>query len=63
MARPNRVKSDGEGYYHVIDRIAHREFLLKGETKGTDPSDCAGGYEGDRPFGLRRSHEIILRQI
>ena len=31
MARPNRVKSDGEGYYHVIDRIAHREFLLRDE--------------------------------
>ena len=31
MARPNRVKSEGEGYYHVIDRIAHREFLLKDE--------------------------------
>jgi len=31
MARPNRIKLDGEGYYHVIDRIAHREFLLKDE--------------------------------
>ena len=31
MARPNRVKSEGEGYYHVIDRLAHREFLLKDE--------------------------------
>ena len=31
MARPNRVKLSGEGYYHVIDRIAHREFLLKDE--------------------------------
>ena len=31
MARPNRVKSDGEGFYHVIDRIAHREFLLRDE--------------------------------
>ena len=29
MARPNRIKLDGEGYYHVIDRIAHREFLLR----------------------------------
>ena len=29
MARPNRVKLTGEGYYHVIDRVAHREFLLK----------------------------------
>ena len=29
MARPNRVKLTGEGYYHVIDRIAHREFLLR----------------------------------
>jgi hypothetical protein len=28
MARPNRVKLTGEGYYHVIDRVAHREFLL-----------------------------------
>ena len=31
MARPNRVKLSGEGYYHVIDRIAHREFLLRDE--------------------------------
>ena len=31
MARPNRIKLDGEGYYHVIDRIAHREFLLRDE--------------------------------
>ena len=31
MARPNRIKLSGEGYYHVIDRIAHREFLLKDE--------------------------------
>ena len=31
MARPNRVKLSGEGFYHVIDRIAHREFLLKDE--------------------------------
>ena len=31
MARPNRVKLSGEGYYHVIDRIAHKEFLLKDE--------------------------------
>ena len=31
MARPNRVKLPGEGYYHVIDRIAHREFLLRDE--------------------------------
>ena len=31
MVRPNRLKSSGEGYYHVIDRIAHREFLLKDE--------------------------------
>ena len=31
VARPNRIKVDGEGYYHVIDRIAHREFLLKDE--------------------------------
>ena len=29
MARPNRVKLSGEGYYHVIDRVAHRQFLLK----------------------------------
>jgi len=31
MARPNRVKLSGEGYYHVIDRIAHKEFLLRDE--------------------------------
>ena len=31
MARPNRVKLSGEGYYHVIDRVAHREFLLGDE--------------------------------
>ena len=31
MARPNRIKLDGEGYYHVIDRVAHREFLLGDE--------------------------------
>ena len=31
MARPNRIKLIGEGYYHVIDRIAHKEFLLKDE--------------------------------
>ena len=31
MARPNRIKLPGEGYYHVIDRIAHREFLLREE--------------------------------
>ena len=31
MARPNRIKLDGEGFYHVIDRIAHREFLLRDE--------------------------------
>ena len=31
MARPNRIKLDGEGCYHVIDRIAHREFLLRDE--------------------------------
>ena len=31
MARPNRIKLSGEGYYHVIDRIAHREFLLRDE--------------------------------
>ena len=31
MARPNRIKLPGEGYYHVIDRIAHREFLLRDE--------------------------------
>ena len=31
MARPNRVKLSGEGYYHVIDRIAHTDFLLKDE--------------------------------
>ena len=31
MARPNRIKLNGEGYYHVIDRIAHQEFLLKDE--------------------------------
>ena len=31
MARPNRVKLSGEGFYHVIDRIAHREFLLRDE--------------------------------
>ena len=31
MARPNRVKLSGEGCYHVIDRIAHREFLLRDE--------------------------------
>ena len=30
-ARANRIKLDGEGYYHVIDRIAHREFLLRDE--------------------------------
>ena len=29
MARPNRIKLSGEGYYHVIDRVAHREFLLR----------------------------------
>jgi len=31
MARPNRIKLSGEGYYHVIDRIAHKEFLLRDE--------------------------------
>ena len=31
MARPNRVKLSGEGYYHVIDRITHKEFLLRDE--------------------------------
>ena len=31
MARPNRVKLSGEGYYHVTDRIAHKEFLLRDE--------------------------------
>ena len=31
MARPNRVKLSGEGFYHVIDRIAHKEFLLRDE--------------------------------
>ena len=31
MARPNRIKLSGEGFYHVIDRIAHREFLLRDE--------------------------------
>ena len=31
MARPNRVKLSGEGHYHVIDRIAHKEFLLRDE--------------------------------
>ena len=31
MARPNRIKLSGEGYYQVIDRIAHREFLLRDE--------------------------------
>ena len=31
MARPNRIKLSGEGFYHVIDRIAHREFLLEDE--------------------------------
>ena len=29
MARTGRVKLDGEAYYHVIDRIAHKAFLLE----------------------------------
>ena len=28
MARINRIKTDGEAYYHVVTRIANRAFLL-----------------------------------
>ena len=28
MARMNRIKADGEAYYHVVTRVANRAFLL-----------------------------------
>ena len=29
MARSNRVKADGEAFYHVVSRIANKAFLIR----------------------------------
>ena len=31
--RTNRIKADGEGYYHVISRIVNREYLMDEDEK------------------------------
>ena len=49
MARPNRIKLSGEGYYHVIDRIAHMEFLLRDERTVVERVGTLYGRAGARP--------------
>ena len=31
--RTNRIKAEGEGYYHVISRIVNREYLMDDDEK------------------------------